>query len=76
VKEKRPLKVNTNNNGNNHCTTGKRLSVNYTGTLKGGKVFDSNMDGGKPFHFRLGGGEVIQAWDVAFAGMKVCLSAS
>ncbi|CEO94646.1 FK506-binding protein [Plasmodiophora brassicae] len=50
---------------------GKRLGVTYKGMLKNGKVFDSNTDSNKPFHFKLGNGDVIKAWDVGFAGMKV-----
>eukprot|EP00474_Spongospora_subterranea_P008487 CRZ08945.1 hypothetical protein [Spongospora subterranea] len=50
---------------------GKRLGVMYKGMLQNGKVFDSNMNSNKPFHFKLGNGDVIKAWDIAFSGMKV-----
>ncbi|CAH1796482.1 unnamed protein product [Owenia fusiformis] len=49
---------------------GKMVGVYYKGMLKNGKVFDS-AQGGKPFKFRLGAGEVIKGWDVGVAGMKV-----
>ena len=45
--------------------------VKYTGKLPNGKVFDSNANGGKPFSFVLGHGEVIKGWDQGLAGMKV-----
>jgi FK506-binding nuclear protein len=34
------------------------------------QVFDSNTKG-KPFQFRLGGGEVIKGWELGFDGMQV-----
>lgn len=49
---------------------GMRLSVNYTGTLDNGTVFDTSI-GKKPFEFVLGVGEVIAGWDTGLAGMKV-----
>lgn len=51
---------------------GKTLKVNYTGKLLDGTVFDTSLkDGREPFEFTLGGGQVIQGWDLGFAGMKV-----
>ncbi len=50
---------------------GKTVHVYYTGRLKtNGKQFDACVSG-KPFKFRLGGGEVIKGWDVGFENMKV-----
>ncbi|KAJ1823163.1 peptidylprolyl isomerase fpr3 [Coemansia sp. RSA 2599] len=48
---------------------GQRVGMYYIGKLTNGKVFDKNT-GGKPFWFRLGGGEVIRGWDKGILGMK------
>jgi len=54
------------------ATVGKKITVNYTGTLTNGTKFDSSLNPGRtPFEFTLGAGEVIQGWDQGFAGMKV-----
>jgi FKBP-type peptidyl-prolyl cis-trans isomerase len=57
------------------ATSGKRVSVHYTGWLyengQKGKKFDSSLDRGQPFAFPLGGGQVIKGWDEGVAGMKV-----
>lgn len=51
---------------------GDTISVQYSGSLADGTVFDSTKaHGGKPFTFTLGAGQVIKGWDEGFAGMKV-----
>lgn len=51
---------------------GDQVSVTYTGTLAGGKVFDaSSLHGGAPFSFTLGAGQAIKGFDDAVTGMKV-----
>ena len=59
------------------ATSGKRLTVNYTGWLYSagaadnkGAQFDSSI-GRAPFAFTLGAGQVIRGWDQGVAGMKV-----
>ena len=53
------------------ATAGKSVSAHYTGWLTSGKKFDSSVDRGQPFQFKLGAGQVIKGWDEGVAGMKV-----
>jgi peptidylprolyl isomerase len=54
---------------------GQTVVVNYTGWLyengAKGKKFDSSLDRGYPFMFKLGEGQVIQGWDDGVATMRV-----
>jgi peptidylprolyl isomerase len=54
---------------------GQKCSMHYTGWLweneTKGKKFDSSLDRGAPFEFRIGQGEVIRGWDEGVATMKV-----
>lgn len=52
------------------AAAGQTLTVNYTGTLTDGHVFDSTA-GKPPFTFKLGVGQVIAGWDQGLPGMKV-----
>jgi len=50
---------------------GETASVHYTGWLKDGTKFDSSVDRGQPFQFRLGAGRVIKGWDEGVVGMNI-----
>ncbi len=49
---------------------GDTVDVHYTGWLTNGTKFDSSLDRGRPFSFRLGAGQVIPGWDEGVASMK------
>jgi FKBP-type peptidyl-prolyl cis-trans isomerase len=50
---------------------GSRVRVHYTGWLTNGKKFDSSVDVGTPFDFRIGNGEVIKGWEEGVTGMRI-----
>ena len=60
---------------NTGAKVGDMVTVNYTGKLTNGTVFDSNVDPKfghvQPFQFNLGAGQVIVGWDKGIVGMKV-----
>ena len=57
------------------AAAGKLVAVHYTGWVyvdgMKGRKFDSSLDNGRPFIFRLGTGDVIAGWDEGVLGMKV-----
>ena len=69
--------IGSNNTGTTSdvAKAGDTVSMNYTGRLEDGTVFDSNVDPKfqhvEPFVFTLGAGQVIPGWDKGIVGMKV-----
>jgi len=49
---------------------GDTVKVHYRGTLEDGTMFDSS-EGREPLRFKVGGGQVIQGFEEAVAGMAV-----
>jgi len=52
-------------------TPGQNVTVHYTGTLENGTKFDSSVDKGQPYTFKIGTGVVIKGWDEGIMTMKV-----
>jgi len=50
---------------------GQMANVHYTGWLTDGTKFDSSVDRGQPFQFRIGAGNVIRGWDEGVKGMRI-----
>lgn len=62
-------KILTPGQGSEHPLNGDEVRVHYTGRLLSGEVFDSSVDRGEYFKFKLGEGQVIKGWDEGVATM-------
>jgi peptidylprolyl isomerase len=52
------------------AAAGDQVTVQYVGVdYATGEQFDASWDGGEPFSFELGSGEVIEGWDEGVQGM-------
>ena len=50
---------------------GDKITVEYTGRLEDGTIFDSSKEHEKPLQFVVGAGELIKGFDQAVIGMKI-----
>lgn len=75
TQEKKPMgleiKTTKEGTGDRVIKNGDTISVHYTGKLTDGTKFDSSVDRGVPFEFKIGQGMVIQGWEQGFLGAKV-----
>ena len=62
-------KILTPGQGTAHPMNGDEVSVHYTGRLLNGEVFDSSVERGEYFKFKLGEGQVIKGWEQGVATM-------
>lgn len=53
------------------ATAGRKVQVHYEAWLGDGLKFDSSVERGRAFVFKLGEGLVIPGWDEGVAGMRV-----
>jgi len=50
---------------------GRTVLVHYTGWLENGMKFDSSVDRGQPYSFKIGTGTVIAGWEEGILSMHV-----
>jgi len=56
----------------NFPNTGDMMTMHYIGTIAAtGKKFDSSLDRGTPFQFKIGLGQVIEGWDIGVSQMSL-----
>lgn len=51
--------------------TGDNVTMDYTGTLEDGTVFDSSIRKGRRFNCKIGVGQVIKGWDEGVLQMSL-----
>ena len=61
----------TKHNNGRFPVQGETVVVNYTGLLSNGVKFDSSLDRGQPYRFKLGLGRVIKGWDEGIQKIRV-----
>ncbi len=62
--------TSTNTTSANIVKAGDTISVDYTGTLENGTVFDTSI-GRQPLEFKAGAGQMIKGFDAAVIGMSL-----
>ena len=50
---------------------GRTVTVHYTGMLEDGTKFESSVDRGQPYDFRIGVGGVVKGWDEGIMTMRI-----
>jgi len=65
------IKIIQEGAGDKVVKNGDTIFVHYTGKLTDGTKFDSSVDRGMPFEFKIGEGMVIEGWEKGFLDMKV-----
>ena len=50
---------------------GRTVTVHYTGMLEDGTKFESSLDRGQPYDFRIGVGGVVKGWDEGIMTMRI-----
>jgi peptidylprolyl isomerase len=67
-------RIESHGTGDTSPTPGQTVTVHYTGWLDDngqlGKKFDSSVDRGAPFSFKIGVGHVIKGWDEGVLSMR------
>lgn len=63
--------IRVNSTGNQKAEAFRKVTVDYTGYLENGNIFDSSVERGFPISFELGKQQVISGWDFGVQQMRV-----